>query len=314
MRRRGSLEGMDSILNIVYKIFLSLIFLSIGLEAREITLSAKVLYKNPTNESIDKILHRVTIPMDTSYQKLLKIEVEGIKKYKIKKHKHGKGKYIEFAFALPKKSMLNKQVNFVVQISPKVFSLQNSISFNNYNLNGQYLNPSKRIESDSNEVLQIINKIKKIKTTYMRLQTILEYPSKILKYTVQPTTSALIALKTKRGDCTEYSFLFVALARAIGIPSRQATVFHFSKNNTFNLPNHHIAEIFTDKYGWIPMYPNLYQGKNKNNFSLGKVSDNILMYKNSGWTWSNKFPKNMKIDFKEIETKTTWKIKYKVEK
>jgi len=35
------------------------------------------------------------------------------------------------------------------------------------------------------------------------------------------------------------------------------------------------------------------------------------MYKNSGWTWSNKFPKNMKIDFKKIGTKTTWKIKNK---
>jgi len=302
---------VNIISNIMYKSFLLLIYLSVSLEAREVTLSAKISYRNPTNQSIEKIIHRITIPMETSYQKLLKIEFEGIKKYKIKKHKHGKGKYIEFAFSLPGKSTISRQVNFVVQISPKVFLLQNTISFNNYDSNGQYLKPSKGIESDSTEVLQISEKIKKMKTTYMKLQTILEYPSKILHYTTQPTTSALNALKTKRGDCTEYSFLFIALARAISIPSRQAAVFNFSKRNTFSLPNHHIAEIFTDKYGWIPMYPNLYQGKKKNSFSLGKVSDSILMYKNTGWTWSNKFPKNMTIDFKEIQTKTTWHIQEK---
>ena len=35
-------------------------------------------------------------------------------------------------------------------------------------------------------------------------------------------SNAMEALKSGRGDCTEHSILFVALARAVGIPARSA--------------------------------------------------------------------------------------------
>ena len=70
------------------------------------------------------------------------------------------------------------------------------------------------------------------------------------KYVYPPKDrGATSFLKSKQGDCGEYSFLFTSLCRSIGIPARSVTGgWAYGKMN-----GHMWNEIFIKKEGWIPV-------------------------------------------------------------
>lgn len=63
---------------------------------------------------------------------------------------------------------------------------------------------------------------------------------------------ALRALETGKGDCSEFTDLFVALARAKKIPARCVTGYAISWRDT---PKHTWPEVFLKDYGWVPFDP-----------------------------------------------------------
>lgn len=64
---------------------------------------------------------------------------------------------------------------------------------------------------------------------------------------------AIWALQNRKGDCSEYSYLFVALSRAVGIPSRVLAGFAFN-NYVQSLSDGHMwAEYYLENYGWVPV-------------------------------------------------------------
>ena len=74
-----------------------------------------------------------------------------------------------------------------------------------------------------------------------------------LTYEAQPEErGALWALQNRRGDCSEYSYLFVALCRAVGIPSRVVTGFAFSSYSESLSDGHMWTEYYLENYGWVP--------------------------------------------------------------
>ena len=60
------------------------------------------------------------------------------------------------------------------------------------------------------------------------------------------------ALRTGRGDCDEFTDLFVTLARIRGIPCRRLTGYFIHQANNEAEP-HAWAEIFSQTNGWIPV-------------------------------------------------------------
>ena len=64
-------------------------------------------------------------------------------------------------------------------------------------------------------------------------------------------TGALLTLQTKKGICYDYAKLFVALARAAGVPSRYVTLYV----QRDKVVGHAYAEIYLPPYGWIPLDP-----------------------------------------------------------
>ncbi|MFW9855386.1 MAG: transglutaminase-like domain-containing protein [Candidatus Thorarchaeota archaeon] len=61
---------------------------------------------------------------------------------------------------------------------------------------------------------------------------------------------AIKALRTGRGDCDEFTDLFVTYARARGIPARRLTGFAITRSD---LTPHAWAEVFSPTFGWIPV-------------------------------------------------------------
>lgn len=67
-------------------------------------------------------------------------------------------------------------------------------------------------------------------------------------------STAMEVLKTKTGDCTEHSLLFVTLARACGIPARQASGVAFVREDQPSFYWHEWAEIH-DGRQWVTVDP-----------------------------------------------------------
>lgn len=59
--------------------------------------------------------------------------------------------------------------------------------------------------------------------------------------------------RSRQGDCTQYSLLFTALCRAIGIPARTLTCEWLTGGK------HVLAEFFLQGYGWVPVDPAIAQ-------------------------------------------------------
>jgi len=83
---------------------------------------------------------------------------------------------------------------------------------------------------------------------------IYEFVVNYLTYSLQTEErGALWALENRRGDCSEYSYLFVALCRAVGIPARVQAGFAFSSYTEETENGHMWAEYYLEGYGWIPV-------------------------------------------------------------
>lgn len=84
-----------------------------------------------------------------------------------------------------------------------------------------YLSPEQYIESDHPDLVLLAKKIKAsdpLKTA----QNIYDWVSAHIQYSgyVKNSLGALYALKHRKGDCTEFMSLFIALCRAANIPAR----------------------------------------------------------------------------------------------
>ena len=60
-------------------------------------------------------------------------------------------------------------------------------------------------------------------------------------------------MRYKKGDCTEYADLFVAVCRAKNIPARVITGISVQSDNT--KAKHNWAEVYLKEYGWVPFDP-----------------------------------------------------------
>lgn len=139
------------------------------------------------------------------------------------------------------------------QINPQLVKSYNESS----NLYIKYTQQEDLIESNHPEIIskaaEITNNVENI---HEKVSRIYNFVISHLRYVAQNTErGALWALRNKVGDCSEYSYLFVALCRAAGIPARiqAGFVFHSSREVTSN--GHMWAEYYLEDYGWIPVDP-----------------------------------------------------------
>ncbi|MGQ9602460.1 MAG: transglutaminase-like domain-containing protein [Candidatus Bipolaricaulia bacterium] len=67
-------------------------------------------------------------------------------------------------------------------------------------------------------------------------------------------------LRRRSGSCSEFTFLFIALARAVGLPARYAGGSVYIPRGAFNGTfvdryNHRWVEVYLPGYGWVPFDP-----------------------------------------------------------
>ncbi len=110
---------------------------------------------------------------------------------------------------------------------------------------------------------KIVDKAKEIvgyeTNAYRMALSIFNWVQDYLEYEVQKEEmGALWALENGKGDCSEFSFLFTALCRAVGIPARVVSGISGSElleggffSDWCDMGAHLWAEVYFPRYGWI---------------------------------------------------------------
>ncbi len=140
-----------------------------------------------------------------------------------------------------------------------------------------------------------------IKEPLEKARAIFNWIRDTMKYVYPPKKrGAEEALKTCEGDCGQYSALFIALARAEGIPARQQSGFMFMPDNA----GYHVwSEIYLPVYGWVPVDATKSNGfcHIDNQRLIASVGMNIPVKYSPVWaTDKNSEVHNGRIDFMQL--------------
>jgi hypothetical protein len=156
----------------------------------------------------------------------------------------------------------NEEISVEIAYDVLSFSTRfviNSSLTSNYDKSSQlfrkYTQPEEFIQSNSPEIMLKAQEIAgSASNAHEKSSRIYDFVVKHVRYSTQDyERGALWALKNGTGDCSEYSYLFVALSRAAGIPARVQTGFAFSYVGQTVENGHMWAEYYLEGYGWIPV-------------------------------------------------------------
>jgi transglutaminase-like putative cysteine protease len=117
-----------------------------------------------------------------------------------------------------------------------------------------FLKQERYIEKDDRQIQQIAESIEG-QTEVSIVKNIYNYVIDNLEYTLhgKKDWGAVKALQRKKGDCTEYSDVFVAICRAKNIPARVVT--GYTMRFDTDSSKHNWVEVYLQKYGWVPFDP-----------------------------------------------------------
>jgi len=121
---------------------------------------------------------------------------------------------------------------------------------------------------------------------YWMARRIFDYVRKTLEYKLEGGWNiAPVVLERGTGSCSEYTFAFIALCRAAGIPARYVGAI-VVRGDDASLDDvfHRWPEIYLPGYGWIPIDP---QGGDKDSprdraMSIGHLSNRFLITTRGG--------------------------------
>ena len=151
------------------------------------------------------------------------------------------------------------------------------LGYDNSTLVAMFTQPEKGVESDNPEIISLAQKIVgDEKNPFWKAYKIYNWVTQNIRYdhekeawitqSVQdrraglasysasyPSDGALSTLYNGKGVCYDYARLYIALARAAGIPSRIVLLDVLSEGG--EMQGHSIVEVYLPKYGWIPLDP-----------------------------------------------------------
>ncbi len=133
---------------------------------------------------------------------------------------------------------------------------------NNYNY--KYILPGEKTESDSDAIKTKAIEIAKTGTVMEKAKRIYDFVNLHIDYNENPlfaNKGALSGLLTGKGVCDEFSFLFTAMCRAVGIPSRVVAGYWIENDIEENewldisYDRHSWSEFYVPDIGWVPAEP-----------------------------------------------------------
>jgi transglutaminase-like putative cysteine protease len=116
----------------------------------------------------------------------------------------------------------------------------------------QYLNAEPLVQSDDPRIqAQARRIVGKVNNPRQAVELLNQWVYQTLEKKITVSVpSAVQVLETRRGDCNEHTVLFVALARALGIPARTAAGLMYVRGRFYY---HAWPEVYL--HGWVAVDP-----------------------------------------------------------
>ncbi len=253
------------------------------------TVSLDIYHNYQVEGEVNRIVSTFFLPKNLpNKQRIISIDATPLPH---KVFKSGGNQYIQFVFNQP-------STNFVLNIRLDIELYRYDLMMAQYNrlnssaaISENFLRNELFLRKTNKRILEVADTISG-KTQLETVHNIYDFVVNHLEYDnkVRENLGAIKALKKKRGDCTEYADLFVTLCRAKEIPARVVAgcIAEYGAN-----PNHHWAEVFIHKMGWIPFDPTFgdsqsaefNQMPNKYIYYSNKRRDKILFSGNGQHKW-----------------------------
>lgn len=150
---------------------------------------------------------------------------------------------------------------------------------------------------------------------YRKAEMIFDWVTKNMKYRRKSgTRGADAALKNLVGDSGQFSYLFIALCRAVGIPAR--FVAGFQADQSPELKYHTWSEFLLPGHGWLPVDPTMGKdefGKLNNRRIIASVGNNIKLKNAPYWaTFKNSEVNKSRTPFMQVATIVKTGVKAKI--
>lgn len=155
----------------------------------------------------------------------------------------------------------DKNEKLVITIFAKLYKYDLQTALNNKDKNqlqetglSEFLKEEKYLEKNDSKVREIAAGIKG-DTDIDIVRNIYNYVINNMEYVIQgkKDRGVLSAVRTGKGDCSEYSDLFVTLCRAKKIPARVVTGISVQRDT--KTARHSWAEVYLKNVGWVPFDP-----------------------------------------------------------
>ena len=200
------------------------------------------LITNPTNQPVKNAYLYTYLPLKrTSWQEVVKVEHTCSNGTILK---DGLGNAV-LKCALP---LVAPYSNIQVDVRAWVVLKERPEKMEKLRHRERFLGPQKYIESESPEIKGLASRLKS-RSDYLTSRRVFNWVKNNIHFKafISRPMGALKALRKRTGDCTEGMALFVALERALGIPSVGVAGYLVTKNGRIDpLSYHNWALFFAD--------------------------------------------------------------------
>ena len=210
-------------------------------------------------ESSDGYIQSATInmtffPKTTPTQELLKFSASP--------QAEPKDGQLKFTWSRPE-GRIDFSINAKVITTNKIIPVSEKVPFPIQNIPYEiaiYTKPSATIDSNDEDIIKLASEIVKGEDDlYSAAFRIAEWTKNNVNYNLSTLTTdvsqkASWVLENRQGVCDEITSLFIALARAVGIPAKFASGIAYTDSELFpeKWGPHGWAEVYFPGYGWVP--------------------------------------------------------------
>lgn len=164
-----------------------------------------------------------------------------------------------------------KIVNFVAKIN-----MAEKVNLAPLESAEKYLKEEPFVELSHPAIIRLSQQLKG-DSNQQSIEKIYQWASKRIEYAgyVSKDRGALYAIQNLRGDCTEYMYAVVALARALGIPARGIGGYVYDNNQVVSpVDYHNWAEVYVDG-AWhiVDAQKKAFMNKTENYIAMRVLSD-----------------------------------------
>lgn len=221
----------------------------------------KEKYRNMGPDKINEVSIAIAIPSNQPNQDILGIEYSPDKFEKVK-DRWGQ----EFALSKFKDIKAGEEVSSSIKVKTNIYEIRyfidpdivGPISTIPEEIREKYLKDDLKY-SINNPIIQnaVKEAVAEEKNPYWIARKIYRYVQEKMHYELSGGWNiAPTVLKRGSGSCSEYSFVYMAMCRAAGIPTRFAgSIVIRGDDSSYDEIFHRWVEIYLPQYGWIPVDP-----------------------------------------------------------